>query len=139
MVESQDDAFEAVYVELDWYDGPRAGLADIDGVPHYFRAVRDYGKFAEQSTEICESISSDPGSGVCLQQTALVAAADDPKMRNVTIYLSQVGITAPSAADPATDRLREFWTATELIPASEATWFTDLVAEAKAAPKKKLG
>ncbi len=30
------DGFERVYVELDWYDGPRAGVADIDGVPHYF-------------------------------------------------------------------------------------------------------
>jgi hypothetical protein len=34
--------FEPVYVELDWYDGPRAGLASVDGVPHNFRAARDY-------------------------------------------------------------------------------------------------
>lgn len=42
MVEPADDEFEAVHVELDWYDGPRAGLADVDGVPHYFRAVHGY-------------------------------------------------------------------------------------------------
>lgn len=47
MVDSHDagaehDEFEAVHVELDWYDGPRAGLADIDASPHYFRAVLDY-------------------------------------------------------------------------------------------------
>lgn len=30
------DGFERVYAELDWYDGPREGLADLSGVPHYF-------------------------------------------------------------------------------------------------------
>lgn len=38
----RSDGFERVYVELDWYDGPRAGLADVEGVVHYFRAVHDY-------------------------------------------------------------------------------------------------
>ena len=33
--------FERVYVELDWYDGPRGGLADVNSVPHYFQAVHD--------------------------------------------------------------------------------------------------
>jgi len=31
------DGFERAHVELDWYDGPRAGVADIDGKPHYFQ------------------------------------------------------------------------------------------------------
>ncbi|GAB3147234.1 hypothetical protein GCM10027290_30210 [Micromonospora sonneratiae] len=31
--------FEPVHVELDWYDGPQAGLADVDGVVHYFHTV----------------------------------------------------------------------------------------------------
>jgi hypothetical protein len=39
--EPAEDGFEHVYVELDWYDGPRAGLADVNGVPHYFAAVND--------------------------------------------------------------------------------------------------
>ena len=30
------DGFERAYTVLDWYDGPRKGLAVIDGVPHYF-------------------------------------------------------------------------------------------------------
>jgi hypothetical protein len=34
--------FERVHAELDWYDGPRAGVADVGGVPHYFRAIHDY-------------------------------------------------------------------------------------------------
>ena len=35
------DGFERVYVELEWYDGPRAGLADVNGKPHYFQGY-DY-------------------------------------------------------------------------------------------------
>ncbi|GAB2683997.1 hypothetical protein [Kribbella swartbergensis] len=31
------EGFEHVYVELDWYDGPVAGIVDIDGVAHYFQ------------------------------------------------------------------------------------------------------
>ena len=27
---------ERVYVENDWWDGPRGGIADIQGVPHRF-------------------------------------------------------------------------------------------------------
>jgi hypothetical protein len=32
------DGFERVYAELEWYDGPRAGLADVEGKPHYFQS-----------------------------------------------------------------------------------------------------
>ena len=36
-----NDGFEPVYVELDWYDGPQAGVAAVQGAPHYFRCVHD--------------------------------------------------------------------------------------------------
>ncbi len=36
--------FEQVHVENDWYDGPRSGLANVNGVPHYFQAVHDYNR-----------------------------------------------------------------------------------------------
>jgi hypothetical protein len=36
-----DFGFERVYVELEWYDGPRAGIADIHGVPHRFKSNDD--------------------------------------------------------------------------------------------------
>jgi hypothetical protein len=32
---------ERVYVENDWYDGPQAGIADINGVPHRFKSIFD--------------------------------------------------------------------------------------------------
>jgi hypothetical protein len=30
---------ERVYVENEWYDGPREGVADIDNVPHRFKSL----------------------------------------------------------------------------------------------------
>ncbi|MET8982272.1 hypothetical protein ABZX85_42490 [Streptomyces sp. NPDC004539] len=36
------DGFGRVIVELDWYDGPRVGLVDIDGKPHYFDGYGQY-------------------------------------------------------------------------------------------------
>jgi len=32
---------ETVHVELEWYDGPRAGVADIHGVAHRFKSLFD--------------------------------------------------------------------------------------------------
>ena len=32
---------EMVYVENEWYDGPRAGIADINGLPHRFKSLFD--------------------------------------------------------------------------------------------------
>ncbi len=32
---------ERVYVENDWYDGSRAGIADVDGRPHRFKSIFD--------------------------------------------------------------------------------------------------
>ena len=34
---------EKVYVENEWYDGPRAGIADISGIPHRFKSLFDEG------------------------------------------------------------------------------------------------
>jgi hypothetical protein len=32
---------ERVYVENEWYDGPRAGIADVAGAPHRFKSLFD--------------------------------------------------------------------------------------------------
>lgn len=47
----RDEGFEPVHVELDWYDGPRGGVARINGAPHYFRAVNDYARPGEPDDE----------------------------------------------------------------------------------------
>ena len=55
MVETWDevqliaDGFEHMYVELEWYDGPRVGLAAIDGKPHYFDGYGQY--FGDEADE----------------------------------------------------------------------------------------
>ncbi|UWE10386.1 hypothetical protein [Actinacidiphila bryophytorum] len=36
------DGFERIYIELEWYDGPRAGLADVGGTLHYFDGYGQY-------------------------------------------------------------------------------------------------
>lgn len=41
------DGFERVYVELEWYDGLREGVADVDGLPHYFCCACDYDPIVE--------------------------------------------------------------------------------------------
>lgn len=33
--------FEHVFVETEWYDGPRAGIANVDGKPHRFVSLFD--------------------------------------------------------------------------------------------------
>ncbi|MFG2006038.1 hypothetical protein ACGFNU_43500 [Spirillospora sp. NPDC048911] len=42
------DGFGRVVVELDWYDGPRAGLAEVDGRAHYFES-RNYVDLVEEA------------------------------------------------------------------------------------------
>jgi len=49
--DSADDGFEIVYVELDWYDGPQAGVAAVEGAPHYFQCVHDQPPGADQDDE----------------------------------------------------------------------------------------
>jgi hypothetical protein len=34
-----DPQFEAVYTVDDYYDGPRSGVADFNGRPHYYRSL----------------------------------------------------------------------------------------------------
>jgi hypothetical protein len=34
-----NDSFQTVHTMDDYYDGPRSGVADFDGQPHYYRAV----------------------------------------------------------------------------------------------------
>jgi len=33
------EAWETVHTVGDWYDGPRGGVADFGGAPHYYRSV----------------------------------------------------------------------------------------------------
>jgi hypothetical protein len=116
------------------------GSTVVDGYHLGGRPVQVFVEFAGQPTGTCADVAGDPGAGLCLQERPLAAAvADDTRMRHVTVYLSQVGISAPVADDPATAEIRAFWSGAELVPAADAKWYTELVAEAEAAPRRKLG
>jgi hypothetical protein len=39
-----ESAYEMVYTILDWYDGARAGVADLTGKPHYYECRWDDAK-----------------------------------------------------------------------------------------------
>lgn len=41
--------FEIVYTCPDWYDGPRGGIADYEGVPHLFKS--EFGDFKRKGTD----------------------------------------------------------------------------------------
>jgi hypothetical protein len=51
--------FERVYVENDWYDGPREGIADIDGVPHRYQSLFDESEDEYLSTFEVWPVSQD--------------------------------------------------------------------------------
>jgi hypothetical protein len=34
-----NDTFQTVHTMEDYYDGPRSGVADFDGQPHYYRSI----------------------------------------------------------------------------------------------------
>ncbi|MFF0765059.1 hypothetical protein ACFYWH_34350 [Streptomyces sp. NPDC003737] len=65
------DGFERVYVELEWYDGPRKGLAVIDGVPHYFEG-RDY-DHADEADEYDVWSASEAAVAMEREQWAIFA------------------------------------------------------------------
>ncbi|MFJ9372782.1 hypothetical protein [Streptomyces sp. NPDC101455] len=50
------DGFEPTYVDLEWYDGPRKGLALVDGVPHYYE-IRDCNRADEAEEYLVWSAS----------------------------------------------------------------------------------
>ena len=51
--------FERVYVENERYDGPRVGLADIQGVPHRFKSLFDETEDDYSSTFAVWPVSGD--------------------------------------------------------------------------------
>lgn len=63
--------FERAYVELEWYDGPRKGLADIDGVPPYFEG-RDYDR-ADEADEYVVWPASEAAAAMEREQWAIFA------------------------------------------------------------------
>lgn len=65
--------FEPVHVEGDWYDGPRSGLADVNGSMHYFQAVYDHHHPDEPDDEYFVWPASDTAVAMEREQWAIFA------------------------------------------------------------------
>ncbi len=65
------DGFERVYVDLEWHDGPRKGLAVIHDVPHYFEG-RDYDP-DDEADEYLVWVASEPAVAIEREQWAIFA------------------------------------------------------------------
>lgn len=90
-------------------------------------------EYAPQPTDTCRSFTRAGGAALCLKQETLAAAADDPRMRHVTVYLSGTSDQA------VVEKIRKAWSAVRLAPAEDVRWFADLRSEANAAPKHRAG
>jgi hypothetical protein len=119
--------------------GGTAGPTVLDNYRLGTEPVQLFVEFAEKPTGTCAGLRSDPGSGLCVKEATLAAAADDPRMRAMTIYVGQVGTQSTIPDDATTRAIRRFWSSTAMVPAAEAGWFTDLVTRARAAPKVRAG
>jgi hypothetical protein len=96
-------------------------------------------EFAKEPTETCHSITKDPGAGICVREDVLDSAPEDARFKNMTVYVTQVGTQAATFDATAAGGIRRFWATAEMVPLAQASWYADLLAQAKAAPKKQLG
>jgi hypothetical protein len=106
----------------------------VDGYQVGAERVEVMVEFAAKRTGTCADMKADPGSGLCVREGTVGSG-----LRSLTVYVSQVGIKATIPDDATTRGVAEFWATTEMVPAGEAVWFTELVARARAAPKVKFG
>ncbi|MFD8733446.1 hypothetical protein ACFV06_00820 [Streptomyces sp. NPDC059618] len=85
------DGFGRVIVELEWYDGPRVGLADIDGEFHYFDGYGQY--FGDEADEYRVWPASPAAVELEREQWAIYVRWNDCQEAGAA-YLSQGGINA---------------------------------------------
>lgn len=111
----------------------------VDGYEVGEKRVQVMAEFAEQPTDTCASMKADPGPIICVREGTIPAAAGDPKLRNLTVYLSRAGIGSTTPDDTVIRQITGFWAKIDMVPMAQASWFTELVAQAKAAPKITLG
>ncbi|MGW4894763.1 hypothetical protein ACWEQL_21215 [Kitasatospora sp. NPDC004240] len=91
------DGFERVYVDLEWYDGPRKGLAVIDGVPHYFEGC-DF-DHADEADEYSVWPASEAAVEMEREQWAIFARWNE---RNEPRRSGRIAIRGTEGSMPAT-------------------------------------
>src|SRR5262245_5851879 len=67
---------ERVYVENEWYDGPRAGIADVGGVPHRFKSQFDEAEDDYLDTFLVWPVDADT-LGLEIEQWQIFVAWND--------------------------------------------------------------
>lgn len=117
------------------------GSYGVDAVVDTYQFGGQWGhtlvELAARPTDTCEGIQGGQSSGMCVRDGALTRVAPDaPGLRHVTVYLTGNVSTTPRVGDPETDRAREFWAEVEMVPLSEAAWFTELVTRGRAAVRR---
>ncbi|XVV08403.1 hypothetical protein ACQP2X_26530 [Actinoplanes sp. CA-131856] len=89
-------------------------------------AVVDSYQFGEQKLSALVELASRP-TDTCAN--AEMCVRNDP--RHVTVYFTGNVATTPQVGDPETDTARTFWSKAEMVPVSEAAWFTELLARGR--------
>jgi hypothetical protein len=79
-------------------------------------------QFAAEPTDICDDLRAEGRR--CARRGTLPDPVE-PALRHVSVYFSR----------PVDQGTQAWWSAVEFVPSGEAPWFTDLIAEAQAAPK----
>lgn len=67
---------EQVYAENEWYDGPRAGIADVGGTPHRFRSQFDEAEDEYLGTYLVWPVEADT-LGLEIEQWRIFVAWND--------------------------------------------------------------
>jgi hypothetical protein len=107
--------------------------AIIDAYDFRFGTTRLFGvvEFAPDRTATCDNMKGETSS-LCVRNK-LNPSATDPDHKWVTVYLTGDHATLTG---PAGKEAQRFWADVDIVPLDQATWFTDLVARARAAVQK---
>ncbi|MFF0478716.1 hypothetical protein [Streptomyces sp. NPDC004284] len=85
------DGFGRVIVELEWYDGPRVGLVDIDGKPHYFDG---YGQYLGDEADEYRVWPASPATAELEREQWAIYIDWNERQGAGAAYLGQGGINA---------------------------------------------
>ncbi|MFC1403553.1 MULTISPECIES: hypothetical protein [Streptacidiphilus] len=85
------DGFGRVIAELEWYDGPRVGLVDIDGEPHYFDG---YGQYLGDEADEYRVWPASPAAAELEREQWAIYVDWNERQGAGAAYLGQSGIDA---------------------------------------------
>lgn len=91
-------------------------------------------EFGSRPVDSCKELSAPE---ICVREGQLSgAAAGAGKFRYIAVRFTGNVAATPNLDDPATAEARRFWATVEMVPISEAAWFSELVARARNAVRQ---